>query len=86
MKEPIEPDMRPRKAVDTETFKGRFAVRLKTLRERKGLSVADVSEATGIPPTTLYDWEKARFSPTVEDLPKLAEALEIKVRTLLPEA
>jgi transcriptional regulator with XRE-family HTH domain len=77
---------RPRKEIDTSTYTGRFAARLKMLRERAGMSVEELAEASGITAATLYDWEKARCTPGIERLPLLAEALQIKVRTLLPEA
>jgi len=84
---PIDSDMaRPRKAVDTSTYTGRFAVRLKTLRERAGFTVEELAEVTGIPKPTLYHWEIAHTTPSFEQLPILAKALQIRVRTLLPEA
>ena len=76
---------RPRKEVDTSTYTGRFAVRLKMLRERAGLSVEELAEASGIPKRTLWNWESAISQPLIGQLPQLAEALEIKVRTLFPE-
>ena len=75
---------RPRKEVDTSTYTGRFAVRLKSLREKAGMTVEELAEASGITAATLYDWEKARCTPGIERLPLLAKALEIKTRTLLP--
>ena len=77
---------RPRKEVDTSTYTGRFAVRLKTLREKAGYSVVELAEVSGIPKNTLIRWEAAQNSPPLETLPVLAEALEIRVRTLIPEA
>jgi len=77
---------RPRKEVDTSTYTGRFAVRLKTLREKAGLTVDELAEKSGITAATIYDWEKARCTPGIERLPLIAEALQIRVRTLLPEA
>ena len=76
---------RPRKEVDTSTYTGRFAVRLKTLRQRAGLSVDELAELTGISRQTLYDWESTKASPPVKELPKLSEHLGVKIRTLLPE-
>ena len=77
---------RNRKEVDTSTYGGRFAVRLKTLREKAGMSVEELAEASGIPKSTLFSWESTTNDPKISQLPKLAEALQIKVRTLLPEA
>jgi transcriptional regulator with XRE-family HTH domain len=86
-KKPKPPRMsRSRKEVDTSTFVGRFAVRLRSLWEKRKMTVEQLAEASGITAATIYDWEKARCNPGIERLPLLAEALQIKVRTLLPEA
>jgi len=83
---PIKPVMpRTRKAVDTSTYTGRFAVRLRSLREKRGMSVEELAEASGVPDKTLYRWESADSAPDIEKFPQLAEALGIKPRTLLPE-
>ena len=76
---------RPRKAVDTSTYTGRFAVRLKSLREKAGLSVDELAELSGIPRTTLFNWESADRTPINDDLLKVAEALEVNIRTLIPK-
>jgi len=75
---------RPRKAIDTSTYTGRFAARLKMLREKTGMSVDELAEKSGISRTTLFNWESSIREPLIGQLPQLAEALKIKVRTLLP--
>ena len=64
-----------RKQPDTETYAGRFAVHIRELRLKKGLSVEELAEKSGIPPTTIYNWERARNSPLVHQLPDLAKGL-----------
>ncbi len=76
---------RPRKEIDTSTYEGRFAARLKMLREKAGLSVDELAAKTGLPRQTLYDWESTKSSPPVKELLKLAEGLGIAVRTVLPQ-
>ena len=76
---------RPRKEVDTSTYPGRFALRLKALREKTGMSVDELAEESGIPRTTLFNWESSIREPLIGQLPQLAKALGVKVRTLLPE-
>ena len=76
---------RPRNEVDISTYDGRFAVRLRTLRERSGMSVAELAEQTGIPKKTIFNWESGLRTPPVESFPKLAEMFGVKVRTLLPD-
>ena len=87
MKKPKNRRMaRPRKAIDTSTYTGRFAARLKMLREKTGMSVDELAEKSGISRTTLFNWESGTNEPLIGQLPELAEALQIKVRTLLPDA
>ena len=66
-------------------YSGRFAVRLRTLREKAGLTVPDIAEVTSIPVQTLYNWERAKNTPPVDAYPILAKAYGVRVRTLLPE-
>ena len=73
-----------RKQPDTATYSGRFAVRLRTLREKAGMTVDELAEKSGIPALTLYRWERANRTPSFEELPKISDALEVTVRTLMP--
>ena len=85
---PTAPPMnpRPRKPIDTETYEGRFAVRLKMLREKAGLTAEELAEALGVHFNTVYHWERSHSFPQCRQLPLLAEALKLKgVRTLFPE-
>ena len=74
-----------RKEPDISTYSGRFAVRLRTLREKEGLTVQDLADVTGISKKSLYNWEQSLRQPPLDTYPVLAEALKVKVRTLLPE-
>ena len=74
-----------RKEPDVSTYSGRFAVRLRTLREKKGLTVQEVADATGIAKKSLYDWEAGKPTFRLDAIPEIAEALGVKPRTLLPE-
>ena len=78
---------RPRKndKIDTSTYSGRFAERLRMLREKEGLTVDELAEKSGIPMITLYTWENGSRSPVNDDLPTVAQALNLNVRTLLPK-
>ena len=76
---------RSRKEIDVTTFEGRFAVRLKQLREKVGLSVDEAAEAIGVSGTTLYDWEGGRIIPAVPKFPKISEVYKVKrPKDLLP--
>ncbi len=71
---------RPAKAIDDSTYVGRFAIRLKALREKAGKTVdqvvAELAEAN-MPTSrrTYYDWESAHTTPPMNALPVLAELL-----------
>jgi transcriptional regulator with XRE-family HTH domain len=77
-------NMPARKEPDATTYAGRFAVRLRTLREKAKLSVEELAEKMNVTPTTIYDWESTKSAPKIAILQKLAESLGISVRTLLP--
>jgi len=67
-------------------YSGRFAIRLRKLREEAGLTPEEVAEKMGVTATTVYHWERAFSSPKTEQLLLLSEALGLKsVRTLIPE-
>ena len=76
---------RKRKEVDTSTYGGRFAVRLKMLREKKKMTIEELAELTGIPQTTLYRWENGDRCPVNEQVFLVTEALEIKPSRLLED-
>ena len=76
---------RSRNPIDTSTYSGRFAARLKELREKAGLSVEQLAERSGIPKRTLYNWESGIRQPLFKQLPQLAESLRVKIGKLFPE-
>ena len=75
-----------RKEPDDKTYSGRFAIRLRKLREKAGLTIPEVSDKTSIPQSTLYNWEAAFNSPPYDILPILAKTFGVKVRTLMPDS
>lgn len=76
---------RKRKEPDTKTYQGRLASRLRTLRERAGKTVPEISKALGIPPKTYYAYESGDRDWPNELTPRIATALGIQIRTLYPE-
>jgi len=77
--------MRPRKAVDTSTYSGRFAVRLRQLRDERGLSIPELAAITGVPYRTQQNWENGTNFPQAESFPILAKAFGISIAELLPK-
>lgn len=81
---------RPAKQVDDSTYAGRFALGLKKLREKAGLTVEGLaaelnSNGFTVAPRTLYAWESGRNEPPLNAFPALATSLKLKrIRDLLP--
>lgn len=76
---------RQRKEVDASTYSGRFAIRLRELRDMENLSIEEVSKKSGIPVKTIYNWEQATRMPHFDMLPKIANSINVSVRLLMPE-
>ncbi|MFO0939865.1 MAG: helix-turn-helix transcriptional regulator [Pirellulales bacterium] len=80
------------KPPDQDSYSGRFAARLKSLREKAGLSVPQITEALRSNKYTLgdrtyYQWESGRSMPPIDAFPALAMALNLKSpRLLLPQS
>jgi transcriptional regulator with XRE-family HTH domain len=61
----------------------RPAETLKRLRERRGLTQAELASRIGVHRVTIATWETGRYRPSIDLLPKLAKALGIQVTELL---
>lgn len=78
------------KAPDESTYSGRFAARLRMLREKAGLSVDDAVAAITkagytLKRRTYYAWEASQNEPPLDAFPAIAVALKVKrIRELLP--
>jgi XRE family aerobic/anaerobic benzoate catabolism transcriptional regulator len=59
------------------------AMRIKTLREKRGLTKRQLAEAAGISYGYLWRLEAARHDPTLSVLEKLAKALRVKIGALV---
>ncbi len=57
-------------------------MRLKKLRNERGLSQAQLAELSGIPKGTLIQWEYGLRTPMLDAAVKLADALEITLDEL----
>ena len=77
---------RPRKEIDLSTYEGRFAARLKELREKAKLSPEQVAAALGVKLRIIYCYEDGTHAPHVSTYPALAELYKLKkINSLLPE-
>lgn len=69
---------RQRAKVDTSTYAGRIAERVRALREAKGYTVEKLAERAGIDWKRLYAYEQGVRTLPPELYPKLAKALGCK--------
>ena len=60
-----------------------FAARLKQLREKRGLSQADLAQAIGVHKSHLIRYEQAQSSPTAERIVALCRVLHVTADALL---
>jgi transcriptional regulator with XRE-family HTH domain len=61
----------------------RVAVRVKRIREQRGMTQEQLAEKAGISRTYLARLETARHDPTLSMLEKIAKALRVDVAKLL---
>ncbi len=80
-----------RRGPDVKTYVGRFATRLRKLREDSGMTQDEfaekVSKAAGksVSVMTVYAWENGNSTPNIKMLPNIAKALKFSpARDLLP--
>jgi len=59
-----------------------MGVRLRKLRQERGLSQAQLARLSGIPKGTLLQWEYGLRTPLLDAAVKLADALEITLDEL----
>ena len=68
-----------------ETFTGRFAARLRELREKAKMSRNELADVIGVKMSAIANWENDINMPTLDKLPLIADALKTSVRNLLPK-
>lgn len=79
---------RPKEA-DLSTYRGRFAARLRELRQKKYATQSDFVDALRIQgietkEVTVSTWERGYSAPDIDLLPVIAITLGVAVRTLMP--
>lgn len=81
---------RPLKAVDETTYSGRFAARMRKLREKTGLTGDQMAEAitnAGFNCTRrqYYQWESAKAEPPLDAMPVMASVYGVQPRSIFPQ-
>ena len=77
---------RPRKELTGNTYKTRFALRLKALREEAGLTVEQLAKLSEVSIHTIHDWESGDRCPVNEDVFHITKALKINPLQLLEDS
>lgn len=55
---------------------------LRSARESRGLSVAEVADRVGVSQASIYFWEGGRVRPRVDNLKALCKVLKLPVREM----
>lgn len=63
-----------------------FRLRIKELREEKGLSQKKLAEALGVSPGTIGNWESGIREPNFDMVTKVAEFFQVTVDYLLGQS
>jgi transcriptional regulator with XRE-family HTH domain len=66
-----------------KTFAEEFGERLRSARERRGLTQEQLAEMVGITASRESEYESGRFAPQLEKAAKLAVALEVTLDALV---
>lgn len=75
----------PATAKEGTDIRHAVAARVRAERARRGLSQEELAEQSGLSRMHISAVERARVSITVTALDQIARALDVPIRTLLPE-
>lgn len=62
-----------------------IGVRIKQIREQKGMSCSALAERVGLSAQSMWQWEQGMRGKTCERLPLIAKALGCSIDDLFPE-
>ena len=74
-----------RVAPNQEHYSGRVAARVRELRLKRGLTCVQLARELGLSCQTVYSWEYSTRGIPADTYPRLANALGVSIRTLLPK-
>jgi transcriptional regulator with XRE-family HTH domain len=82
--------MPPRKEIDTSTYSGRVAQRMRDLRTERGWTVKDLAErvkldSEPIAQQTLHNWDRGKRKIDPDFYPAIAKAFGISLNRFLPK-
>ena len=61
-------------------------MRLKELREEKGMKQDELAEKVGVTQGAISQWESGAVKPSFDNIKKLAAALEVTIDELMEES
>lgn len=64
-------------------IKSSFPIKLKTLREQRGLSQKGMANLIGVSKQNVCDWENEKSQTSFENLEKIAKALQVTADYLI---
>jgi len=67
-----------------DTFKSLLGTRLKQLRKTRKMNQAQLAESAGVEVNTISRYETGGIAPSIEQLLKLAKALNVSPMEILP--
>lgn len=62
---------------------GRFPETLRAVRESRGLTQAELAQRSGFQPSAVSHFEQGRRTPTIQNIERLADTLDVAVDCLL---
>lgn len=60
-----------------------LAINLQKIKKQKNLTTKQIANGAGLNPTTIFNWENFKTDPTLDNIKKLADYLNISVAELL---
>jgi transcriptional regulator with XRE-family HTH domain len=64
-------------------IKGGENIKIKAIREKRGLTQKQLADRLGVKQQNISDWERGERSPSVKNLKKLAEVLNCQIDDLV---
>lgn len=83
--------MPPKSDIDTSTYSGRIAARLRSLREAKGWTVKELTARINkanpprsVAQSTVHAWDSNRHKVDPDYIPAIARVFRLTIRSFLP--
>jgi transcriptional regulator with XRE-family HTH domain len=71
--------------MDTRAELIRFGEKVRQVREREGISVAELASRTGVDARKITALEAGRFDPPLDVMSALADGIDVPLSALIPD-